>query len=798
MKNILLTGVCFITLFLSSFSQNQDLSCYIENPKGIPRERVTDFKTATISVDINPYEKQVEGVVDFQFEVIRPVTDSFWLDAPNMQIHSVLLNHDSVDFRVSKKGVFVFPNSSLVWGNQYQLLVHYTARPKKGMYFVGWDTCFANSTPNQVWTQGQGIDNRHWFPHFDDLSDKLITETVIRFKNGYEVLSNGKLITKTIGDSATTWHYQMQKPHSSYLTMIAIGDYGVDTVYSNSGVQIRNWYYRSHPEKVSSTYYKTAELMDFLESYTGVPYPWGDYAQVPVHNFLYGAMENTSATIFSDDFFVDSTEFLGRNYVYVNAHEMAHQWFGNLITSRSPEAHWIHEGFATYFHGLWQGEVFGKEAGDLLFETFKYQALVAGESNQLPISHAEAGSSRHYMKSATVLRMLRNEVGDDVFKRTLTYFLNKYAHQNVTSEDFMMAFQDVAGISLNWFFEDWVHTGGEPKFRFSILSNWEGQKGTFLRIEQTNATDIGRKRIHIPIDVIGKSSYEQFKVFIESDTVVQLSSLKPSQLQSVIVDRDCHVLMKDDYSNWPNDWMKYVISSSDYNILLQVKSLEWLAEQGELSQRKLMQLIFTQESDYMLAAYLRLIDDFELYPEMMDLLKQDGRPLMKQTIVSKLKDQDAYLNDALLTLASDKNNDVVSALMVSIGSKGWINAEVMSELDARTVRYAALRLNYAQLLFIMGEHDLAKTELEMLTAPEISVEVRISAFSILAQLEYESVELAYNYYEAITSFNRRLRNQSKKILQEYDSQYVKVWSQLIDKQGCRLGFENTFEKVINP
>jgi hypothetical protein len=792
MKSILLTGVCFITLSLLTFSQDHDLSCFIQNPKGIPRERVTDFKSATISVDINPYEKQVQGIVDFQFEVIRPVVDSFWLDAPNMQIHSVLLGHDSIDFRVDKKGVFIFPDSSLVWENKYQLLVNYVAKPKKGMYFVGWDSCFTNSTPKQVWTQGQGIDNRHWFPHFDDLSDKLITETIIRFKNGYEVLSNGKLATKTVDDSATTWHYQMEKPHSSYLTMIAIGNYGVDTVYSNSRVQIRNWYYRNRPEKVNSTYYKTAELMDFLESYTGVAYPWGDYAQVPVHNFLYGAMENTSATIFSDNFFVDSTEFLGRNYVYVNAHEMAHQWFGNLITSRSPEAHWIHEGFATYFHGLWQGEVFGKEAGDLLFETFKQQALVAGESNQLPISHAEAGSSRHYMKSATVLRMLRNEVGEDVFRKTLTYFLNKYAHQNVTSEDFLMAFQDVAGVSLNWFFEDWVHTGGEPEFRFSIMPNWEGQKGTFLRVEQTNVTDIGRKRIHLPIDVIDGTNSKEIRIFTESDTVVQLSSLKPSQIQAVSIDRERHVLMKEEYSNWQRDWMKHVIGNSDYHVLLQERSLEWLIERDELSQRKLLQLTFSQESDYMSAAYLRFIDDFKLDPAVVDLLQKDGWPLMKQTIVSKLKDQDTYLNDALLVLASDKNNDVVSAAMVTAGNKGWINSELMLILEARTVQYAALRLNYAQLLFIAGEHDLAKTELERLTAPEISVDVRISAFSILAQLEYESAELAYNYYEAITSFNRRLKNQSKKILKEYDEESVSKWSQLFGKEGCKLVFEDVF------
>ena len=783
----------FLVVTQLIFAQEVEFNCYIKNPKGIPRERTTDFKKVTIDIAIDPYSKTVSGKVDFQFEVIRPTVDSIWLDAPGITINHVALNEEDVDFRTYPKGVSIYPKKPLEWDVEYRLTVNYQAIPRKGMYFVGWNSP-DTTAPKQVWTQGQGVDNRYWYPHFDNLSDKLITETKITFENGFDVLSNGQLINKEVSDSATTWHYSMLKPHSSYLVMIAIGDYEVDTIHSASGVAIHNWYYHNQPEKKAPTYYKTAELMDFLSSYTGVDYPWGDYAQVPVHNFLYGAMENTSATIFSDKFQVDSIEFHSNNYVFVNAHEMAHQWFGNLITSRSPEGHWIHEGFATYFHGLWQGEVFGEEAGSLLFESFKEQAIAAGTSNQLPISHADAGSARHYMKAATVIRMLRDEVGEETFKRVLTHFLEKYAYQNVTSEDFLMAFHDVAGYSLEWFFDQWVMLGGEPHFQITMMRQFNGERGIFLKVDQTNADEIGRKSLHLPVSIMTKrGQIEQQLLWIDQDTIVKLSSDKLKQLNSVVLDPEKHLLMTYELINWPSFWFLGQMDI-EYPVLSRKEAVDSLIARNKLDDKQLMTSLLSESSDYVGSAYVRgFSDDVPLNKELLSKVKTEDIPLTKQALSTKLNEEDELFEDILLTLLADKNNNVVEMAMIQVANNSWYSYIDFSRLHQRVKTQPSLRLTYIQLKLLQGNLRQSILELTELTQAKYDVSVRIQAFDLLAQIDYIDADIATSFYEAGTSFNRNLRNSSRPILMRFTKSKVMEAVELIDNQEVRDWIEKEIE-----
>jgi len=776
----------WITFFLAVaqlvVAQEAELNCYINNPKGVPRERLTDFEKVTIDIAINPYEKLVSGKVDFQFQVIRPMVDSIWLDAPGVDIKAVLLDGKAINYQVNEKGVMIKPVESLKWEKDYSLSVSYTTSPKKGMYFVGWNSP-DTTAPKQVWTQGQGVDNRYWYPHFDNLSDKLITETKITFENGFEVLSNGELKSKEVTDSATTWHYSMSKPHSSYLVMIAIGKYAVDTIQSASGVEIHNWYYKDNPEKAGPTYYKTAELMDFLTSYTGVAYPWGGYAQVPVHNFLYGAMENTSATIFSDKFQVDSTTFHSQNYVFVNAHEMAHQWFGNLITSRSAEGHWIHEGFATYLHGLWQGQVFGSEADALLFESFKKQALAAGKKDQLPISHADAGSARHYMKAASVIRMLKDEVGEETFRKVLTHFLEKYAHQNVTSEDFLMAFHDVSGYSLQWFFDQWVYKGGEPHLEFTMLSEFEDEKGTFLNIAQTNSDKIGWKAMHLPIHIYTKEGeLEKKTIWINQDTTIQLSERKPKQLNSVIPDPQKHLLMSYELINWPTFWLVAQRANS-LPVLTRREAVDSLVARKEFTSKLLLEELLLEESDYVALGYVNgLSGVIEFNSELVEKLGQHPFPLTKQALTQHLSQVDEPSLEIITMLLQDQNNDVVNASMIQVANNNWFSYIDFDHLAQRVATQPGLRLTYAQLLLVNGEHDKGLDELIDLTKAMYSVDVRKTAFSLLAQIGYVDQEILTSFYEAGTSFNRDLRNSSKAALTQFDLEELQAVIKSIDNQ----------------
>ncbi|HCN06166.1 MAG TPA: aminopeptidase, partial [Bacteroidetes bacterium] len=221
------------------------------------------------------------------------------------------------------------------------VVVTYEAAPRKGLHFVGWNDA-SGRMRRQIWTQGQAIDHRHWIPMYDEMNDKMITETIITFDSSYAVLSNGTLHEKRNNNDGTfTWHYSMTRPHASYLLMLAIGKYAIERRRSTSGIVNDLYYYPECQECVTPTYRLSTEAVDFLERELDVPYPWEKYSQIPVADYIFGAMENTTATVFGDFYFTDPRAALDRNYLGVNVHELTHQWFGDLITARSSKHVWL-------------------------------------------------------------------------------------------------------------------------------------------------------------------------------------------------------------------------------------------------------------------------------------------------------------------------------------------------------------------------------------------------------------------------------------------------------------------------
>src|SRR5690606_22448114 len=201
----------------------------------------------------------------------------------------------------------------------------------------------------------------------------------------------------------------------------------------------------------------TREIFDFLEREIGVAYPWQGYRQVPVQDFLYAGMENTGCTFFSNQYMVDGTAFVDKNYVNVNAHEMAHQWFGNLVTEKSGEHHWLHEGFATYFAYLAEREIFGEEHFHWhMLETAEALWNFSQEGEGEALGNPNAGSLTFYEKGAWALAILHERVGDAHFKKGIGNYLEKYAFRNVEISDFLGEIEKVSGQDLGNFAKDWL------------------------------------------------------------------------------------------------------------------------------------------------------------------------------------------------------------------------------------------------------------------------------------------------------------------------------------------------------
>jgi len=428
-----------------------------------------DFLTCKAELMILPVKKEVRGVVNYSFK-IKKNTDSIFIDAKNMDIDNVYFKKRKASFKVTNQKLWLFKKFKK--NSEYTVSFNYEAHPKKAMYFIDWEHQDHPEANPQVWTQGQGKDNSNWIPSFDDMNEKVEFDLTISFDKNSEVIANGKLVSKQErSNSVYTWNYDMQQPMSSYLLAVAIGKYNMRTKVSNSGIPLSMYYYPKDSLKFEPTYRYSKQMFDFLEEEIGVPYPWQNYKQVPVKDFLYAGMENTSTTIFSDAFVVDSTAFIDKNYVNVNAHELAHQWFGDLVTETHGTHHWLQEGFATYYALLAEKEIFGEDYYYYkLYETSK-QLIKAQETDSIPLMNPKASSLTFYQKGAWALHSLRDRVGDSVFKLSVIKYLKEHQFKNVETNDFINIIENESKQDLSDFVNTWLLSSEFPDEEAEVLLN---------------------------------------------------------------------------------------------------------------------------------------------------------------------------------------------------------------------------------------------------------------------------------------------------------------------------------------
>ena len=409
-----------------------------------------DFKSVLGKIAINASDKTISGDVHYNFEVLKSI-DTIKIDAQNMKFSDLKLNGKEVKYNNTQKELqIIFPFKK----GKNNLTFQYLAKPKQTMYFIGSE---ANDNL-EIWTQGQGKYTSHWFPSFDDVNEKVVFNLDITFDKKYKVISNGTLKLNSELDGFLIWNYRMQKPMSSYLLMLAIGKYEKQKQFSYSGIPLEMYYEPKDEPRFEPTYRYSKTMFDFLEKAIGMKYPWQIYKQVPVRDFLYAGMENTSATLFSTRYVVDSIGFEDRSYTNVNAHELAHQWFGNLVTAESGKHHWLQEGFATYYALLAEKEVYGEDYFySKLYESAQ-QLKYASRTDTIPVLNAKASSLTFYQKGAWALFVLHKEIGDKAFKKAVKNYLKKHAFQSVNTADFFAEVKKISDYDLDNFSKVWLET----------------------------------------------------------------------------------------------------------------------------------------------------------------------------------------------------------------------------------------------------------------------------------------------------------------------------------------------------
>ncbi|WP_298392407.1 M1 family metallopeptidase [Flavobacterium sp.] len=462
-----------------------------------------DFIKCDAKINPNFNLKSIEGIVTYEFKVISEI-DSIRIDAKNIDFKEVLINGKSVNFKNNKKELILFEGFK---NGKNKVSFEYKATPKQTVYFTGI------GDGQQIWTQGQGKYTSHWLPSFDDVNEKVIFNISVRYDNNFVAISNGLWVG---GSGANyrrfnTIYFEMKKPMSSYLVMLAIGKFQYQTDFSNSGIPLENYYKPEDESKYQYTYKDSKTIFDFLEKQIGVKYPWQVYRQVPVEDFLYAGMENTSATIFSQDYVVDESAFNDRNYINVNAHELAHQWFGDLVTAKSGKHHWLQEGFATYYALLAERKIFGEDYFYNQLFSYANRIKVAAKTDTIPVMNEKASSLSFYQKGAWALHFIRESIGAKKFDKAVKKYLKKYQFKNVETDDFLAEITKVADFDAANFKKVWLEDYKYPANEINFLLTKNGFMRDLLKLQYERKNKLEDKYKLLKV-ILASDSYSALKI----------------------------------------------------------------------------------------------------------------------------------------------------------------------------------------------------------------------------------------------------------------------------------------------
>jgi aminopeptidase N len=462
-------------------------------------------------------------------------TDSLSLDAKGMDIKEISVlqvnHHNPLKYNYDGSTLNIHLDKTYRSTENYTIYIDYTSKPNelkaqgsaaiteaKGLYFINPQGTDKNK-PTQIWTQGETESNSAWFPTIDKPDQKCTEEISMTVPAKYVTLSNGKLssqLTNKDGTRTDTW--KMDLPHSPYLFFMGVGDYAiVRDKYKGKDV---NYYIEKEYAPVARQIFGlTPEMMTFFSRVLNFEYPWVKYSQMTARDYVSGAMENTTATLHTSALQQDARELTdGNKYEDYVAHELFHQWFGDLATTESWSNLTLNESFANFSETLWFEYKHGKDAGDAtnFHDTEKYLADPSNPSKNLVRFYYPDREAMFdmvtYSKGGRILNMLRNYLGDSAFFKSLNLYLNNFKFKNAEAHNLRMAFEQVTGQDLNWYWNQWYFGSGHPVFDISY--NYDDAKKSALVVVNQVQTTGKIFRIPLAIDVYENGSKSRHRVWL--------------------------------------------------------------------------------------------------------------------------------------------------------------------------------------------------------------------------------------------------------------------------------------------
>ena len=517
--------------------------------------RVYDLLHTRLEIKVDWPKQQLHSKAILQIKPHFYPQCELALDAHQLIIHSVKLIQDEVNlnlvYRQSEGGLHITLDQLYTKEDILTIEIDYSTQPQKskkngimtfnhnqGVYFI---PARGSHTKEQLWTQGEPNSSSYWFPTLDSPNQRCTQETYITIDNRFKTLSNGTLIYTILNEDQTrTDYWRLDLPHPPYSFMIAIGEF-FETQDEWNDIPLSYYVEEAYAPYAATIFKNIPEMLSFFSEQLDYPFPWPSYKQVVVRDYLAGAMENTTAVIFSEAIQGDERALLDKtDREEIIAHELFHHWFGNLVTCESWGQLPLNEAFATWGSHLWYDYKYGRfEQDQLITKSIeKYLAECQNKKVSLIRTHYttpfDMFDSHTYHKGALILHTLMNYLGKEAFLQAISEYLKNYAFSATDIHQLRKCFEEVSGEDLNWFFNQWFFSPGHP-----ILRIEQSYKNGILLLKiwqkQTNPTPT----YHLPlaIDIWLDNNKEQHRITLEKP-YQEFTFKLAIQLQAVCLDRN--------------------------------------------------------------------------------------------------------------------------------------------------------------------------------------------------------------------------------------------------------------------
>ena len=492
--------ICLV--LLSSFLIGADDNAPVHRT----RDREVDIQHIKIDVTVDIENESVYGHVVHTLSALHPSLESFSLDASDMIIRRVQANNKDIRFNHTDDKLLIILDNSIGWDDKIDIRIDYSAKPLLGTFFFKPDETYPDQ-PWQAWTQGEETDNHHWVPLYDYPNDRSTFETILTVDQRFQAVSNGELLSVKKNKNGThTWHWRENFPMVAYLISYVVGEYEkVEDKYKD--IPVNYWVYKENKNETERSFGLTKDMMKYFGDITGIEYPYEKYDQIIVDEFMFGGMENITLTHNTDRTMYDKYAAPDVSSDGLVAHELAHQWYGNMMTTRNWENIWMNEGFATFLSRDYREYKFGYDEGEYIRLGEIRSYFGSNKKWKRPTVHdhyyvpMDLFDGHVYAKGSLILSMMRDVLGDDPFWRAIKHYTKVNQYKCVETQDLKKSVEEVTGQNLDWFFRQWLYEPGYPEYEVNWVYN-QRNRSVQLKIKQKQNGTIFKMPVKIRLDDI--------------------------------------------------------------------------------------------------------------------------------------------------------------------------------------------------------------------------------------------------------------------------------------------------------